>query len=489
MAMEKDTILVVEDEALVGLELKEDLERLGYCVPEVVESGEAVMPAVARYKPDLLLMDVRLPGSPDGIDVAFQVKAEFDVPVIYLTAYSDTETLRRAARTDPDAFLFKPFDERELAANVAIALARAKSGEQRKRELRGAVALIDALDDPALIADEEGRIIHVNAAGIKVLNIADSSALASAQLSRLLVRPGDQDGRGALDLRRIGDGGALSRIASVQRLLRFDGHEYGSLVLFGTMEKRERRLLAESAAEANAILQRGLPGPDSAGQGYRVAGFLDPCPSGSGDFFDAFPVGAGKVGFYGLDVMGHGVVTALMAFSLRDLIPALGRSGSSGGAATPAELLKSLYKRYCRPESFGATFFSIAYGVIDGPSGEYRLARGGYTPVLRIDARGYMRIHRSGGSAVGVADDAEIEESGGVLSPGDRLLVVSNGLLDSFGGGLLEESLRNLGSFAESNRALSLEAFVEAFQRRSRAEAAKRASVDDVSLLVIERAR
>src|SRR5512142_119076 len=141
----KETILVVEDETLVGLELKEDLERLGYYVPEVIESGEAVVQAVARLQPDLVLMDIRLRGGLDGIEAAYQAKAEFDLPVIYLTAYSDTDTLRRAALTGPDAFLLKPFDERELAANVELALSRARSSEPLRRELRGAISLVDAL--------------------------------------------------------------------------------------------------------------------------------------------------------------------------------------------------------------------------------------------------------------------------------------------------------------------------------------------------------
>jgi DNA-binding response OmpR family regulator len=484
---EKEKILVVEDEALVGLELKEGLERLGYCVPDVIESGEAVVQAVARHKPDLLLMDVRLRGSLDGIDAAYQAKAEFDMPVIFLTAYSDTDTIRRAALTNPDAFLLKPFDERELAANVQIALSRAKRGETRKRELRGASALIDALDEPALIADEEGKIVHVNKAGIKLLNIADSSALARVQLSRLLAVSGCEPEAGSLDLSRIGGEGARSRIVSMQKLLRFDGYEYGSVVLLSAMEKREGKLLVESAVEANAILQGFLPGAASAGPGFRVAGFLDPCLSGSGDLFGVFPVGEGKTAFYGLDVMGHGVVTSLMAFSLHDVVPALGR-GFAGRELGPAELIGALYERYCRPETTGAAFFTIAYGVIDKATGEYRVARGGYTPVIHLGAEGRMRVHHSKGSAVGILGEAEIEEVGGILEPGDRLIVASDGFLESFGGeGLLDESLERLGSFAAAHRGLSLDAMVEAFKRRSRESAMKRFFADDVSLLAIER--
>ena len=186
--MTKETILVVEDETLVGLELKEDLERLGYFVPEVLESGEAVVQAVARHQPDLMLMDIRLRGSLDGIEAAFQAKAEFDLPVIYLTAYSDPDTLRRAAPTGPDAFLLKPFDERELAANVQLALSRAKSGETLRRELRGAISLVDALEEPALIADLGGKIAHANKAAVAFLKVPDT-ACSRGWISRAYSSP------------------------------------------------------------------------------------------------------------------------------------------------------------------------------------------------------------------------------------------------------------------------------------------------------------
>jgi CheY-like chemotaxis protein len=472
--MSNETILVVEDETLVGLELKEDLERLGYFVPEVIESGEAVVPAVARYQPDLVLMDVRLRGSLDGIEAAFQAKAEFDLPVIYLTAYSDADTLRRAAQTSPDGFLLKPFDERELAANIAIALARAKGGETAQQELRGAVSLVDALDEALIIADLEGRVVHANKAAALLLGMTDSSRLARAELSRVLELP---------------RAGSSSSIASIEPLCRADGQRYGSLILFGAMERRERRILENSAAEANAILLGLLPLSDAAGRGYRVAGFLNPCLSGSGDLFDVFPSGPGTTSFYSLDVMGHGLVASLMALSLHDLLPGLGR-GTWGAPPKPSELLRSLYARYYarRETERGGGFFTIAYGSIEAASGEYAIARGGYTPVLHLGRNGKPRIHNTKGAAVGVMSDAEVEEARGVLAPGDRLLLVSDGLLEAFGGeGSVSESLERLSAFADRLRASSLEAFVEAFSIRSREFAVGRSSEDDSSLLVIER--
>ena len=418
----KETILVVEDETLVGLELKEDLERLGYFVPEVLESGEAVVQAVARHQPDLMLMDIRLRGSLDGIEAAFQAKAEFDLPVIYLTAYSDPDTLRRAALTGPDAFLLKPFDERELAANVQLALSRAKSGEPLRRELRGAMSLVDALAEPALIADLEGKIAHANKAAVDFLKVSDTSLLSRVELSRIL-EPGWNEPSRKLVKLQSGEERATGKIASVERLLRSDGREYGSLVVFGSMERRERLLLEASAAEANAALIRLLPAASAAGPGYKVGGFLDPCLSGSGDFFDVFSAGESEIAFYGFDVMGHGILASLMAFSLHDLLPVLGWGrGDSATAPAPAEIVRSLYARYGSRGggAFGGIFFTIAYGTIDEATGEYRVARAGYTPILHLEVGGRMRVHYTKGAAVGVAADAEIEEAKGTLSPGDR---------------------------------------------------------------------
>jgi len=491
--MSKETILVVEDETIVGLELRDDLERLGYLVPEVLETGEAVVEAVARLQPDLMLMDIRLKGNLDGIEAAHEAKAMFDLPVIYLTAYSDPDTLRRAALTGPDAFLLKPYAERELAANVQLALSRAKCGEPLRRELRGAMSLVDALAEPALIADLDGRIAHANEAAAAFLKAPDPSMLSRVELSRLLEPGWRESGRKFVKLQE-GDEGGVGKIASVERLLHSDGREYGSLIVFGSMERRERLLLEASAAEANAALFHLLPGPSAAGPGYRVGGFLEPCLSGSGDVYDVFSAGDGQIAFYALDVMGHGILASLMAFSLREILPVLGW-GKGERAPTPAEIMRSLYERYDRHDRYGSTgeraigstFFTIAYGTMDAKTGHYRVARAGYTPVLHLEAGGKMRVHYTIGAAVGVIGDAEIEEATGTLSPGDRLVLASDGLLAAFGPGLLESSLERLRTYADGFRGAALEDFVGGFRHYLREAARGELMDDDVSLLVIER--
>lgn len=110
----KGTVLVVEDEALVGMELEEGLAQRGLLVPEVVTRGDQVLDAVARVKPDLLLMDIRIAGGLDGIQAAERVRQVSKVPIVFLTAYNDAATVARAQALHPEGFLVKPFSDEEL---------------------------------------------------------------------------------------------------------------------------------------------------------------------------------------------------------------------------------------------------------------------------------------------------------------------------------------------------------------------------------------
>jgi serine phosphatase RsbU (regulator of sigma subunit)/DNA-binding NarL/FixJ family response regulator len=479
-------ILIVEDEPLVAMELKENLERKGYCVPDVLDSGEEVGPAVARLHPDLVLMDIRLKGKLDGVQAASLAKLHHDIPVIFLTAYSDMDTLNRAASVNPEAFLLKPFDEQELFANIHIALSREVGDDDPlRRELYGAMSMVDALEDPAMIVDRAGKIARVNVAAARLLNLGDPAELERVSLSRIMDLPENPQGPRCDGLKMKGSG-TVGVVASIERLLRADGREYGSLVLFSSMEKRESRLLETSAAQANSALINLLPASDALGPGYRVLGFLDPSPSGSGDLFGVFAVGAGKAAFYSLDVMGHGIIAALMAFSLHDILMDMGGRGAAG-VLPPTDVLKALYKRYYGRSAIAVTFFTIDYGVLDPGTGEYCVVRGGHTPVLHLDAKGGMKIHQTKGTAVGVMADADVEEARDVLLSGDRLLLASDGLLEAFGGEGLNQALANLAAFSDGLSAASLEDFVKAVRDYSRERLKDHRMKDDVSLLVIER--
>jgi CheY-like chemotaxis protein len=97
--VKKASIMVVEDEGIVALQIKESLEARGYDVPVVVHSGEEALRRVTQTEPDLIVLDIRLRGEMSGIEVARRIHATLKIPVIYLTAHSDAETLRQARET------------------------------------------------------------------------------------------------------------------------------------------------------------------------------------------------------------------------------------------------------------------------------------------------------------------------------------------------------------------------------------------------------
>lgn len=124
--MPKAKIMIVEDERIVADDLKDNLVAMGYDVCGKAYSGEQALVIVGKELPDLVLMDIKLEGSMDGIEAAGLIKERFGVPVIYLTAFSDADILQRAKVTEPFGYLLKPFQSRELRSTVEIALFKAR---------------------------------------------------------------------------------------------------------------------------------------------------------------------------------------------------------------------------------------------------------------------------------------------------------------------------------------------------------------------------
>jgi PAS domain S-box-containing protein len=120
--MEKIKVLVVEDELIIATNLQQRLARLGYLVPAIATTGEEAVQKARDLRPDVILMDIRLGGEMDGIDAADQIKGLYKIPIVYLTAYADAETLSRAKITEPYGYIIKPVEDRELQSNIEIAV-------------------------------------------------------------------------------------------------------------------------------------------------------------------------------------------------------------------------------------------------------------------------------------------------------------------------------------------------------------------------------
>lgn len=165
------SVLIVEDESLIALEISTLLNKMGYPFTSLAADGVEAIHKAREMKPELVLMDISLKGEMDGIEAARQILLEHDVPVIFLTALTDEETIQRASKIEPYAYLVKPFRPYEVETAVAISLykhaseKRLKESEERYRRL-----FEEAIDGIAILALDSQVLLDCNPALLQILD-------------------------------------------------------------------------------------------------------------------------------------------------------------------------------------------------------------------------------------------------------------------------------------------------------------------------------
>lgn len=162
--MPGQSVLIVEDESVVALDLKLQLKKLGYEVVGVADSGEDAVARVSAQAPDIILMDVRLRGTLDGIQAAEQLRRAHDVPIIFLTSHSDDETVQRAAQTAPYGYLTKPYQIKELRAGIEVALTKAGMERQLRESDQWFAHTLRCVADGVVLTDLKGQVRFLNPA-------------------------------------------------------------------------------------------------------------------------------------------------------------------------------------------------------------------------------------------------------------------------------------------------------------------------------------
>ncbi|MFP4551618.1 MAG: response regulator [Spirochaetales bacterium] len=179
MSSSRSRIVIVEDELIVAHSIQMRLELYGYEVAGIAKSGEDALEMLESASPELILMDIRLAGILDGISTAEEIRKNRDVPIIFLTAYSDDDTLARAKIAEPFGYIIKPFETRELVNNIEIALYRKKMADQLSASEARFRGLFENAVIGLILVDASGTVVEVNRRMVDLLDCSREEALAS----------------------------------------------------------------------------------------------------------------------------------------------------------------------------------------------------------------------------------------------------------------------------------------------------------------------
>lgn len=154
--MRKKQILIVEDERIVADDIKVSVEKLGYAVSGIAFSGEDAVKKAEELQPDLILMDIILEKKMNGIEAADIVRSRLDIPIVYLTAYSDKKTIEQAKTTEPFGYILKPFEDRDLHSTIEMAFYKHMMSSRLKESEEKYRSLAENAYDAIYIMDPEG---------------------------------------------------------------------------------------------------------------------------------------------------------------------------------------------------------------------------------------------------------------------------------------------------------------------------------------------
>jgi two-component system, cell cycle sensor histidine kinase and response regulator CckA len=215
-------VLVVEDEAIVAMDLEQQLTASGYEVVGLLDTGEQAVAQAAELRPDVVLMDIRLRGKMDGIEAAARIRAEADLPVVYLTAHSDEETFGRARSTDPMAYVLKPFDARSLRAAIELGLYRHRTDRKLRQVERWMTSTMRSVGDALIATDLAGRVTYLNPMAERLAGVSfhEATGMEFETVFPLIDRHGDTiEG----PVRQVLREGLVVGLAEGTRLVRRDG--------------------------------------------------------------------------------------------------------------------------------------------------------------------------------------------------------------------------------------------------------------------------
>ena len=176
----KCSILIVEDERIVAKDLQQTLAGMGYDAFAIASSAEEAIARASEKCPDIVLMDIRIKGTLDGIQTAGILRSKFDVPIIYLTAHADEATLTRAKTTEAYGYLLKPVRSAELRSAVEVAVYKQKIDKRLRQRERWFSTTLRSIADAVVTVDLAGKITFINPAAEALIGLGAEDAIGKS---------------------------------------------------------------------------------------------------------------------------------------------------------------------------------------------------------------------------------------------------------------------------------------------------------------------
>jgi PAS domain S-box-containing protein len=257
MTTKPTSVMIVEDEALIAADLEHRLMELKYEVTAVVDSASAAWRAIEARRPDVILMDIRIHGPVDGIELAQQVRERQNIPVVFLTAHADSATLQRAKLTQPYGYLIKPVGAGALPGAIETTLYRHRAEQELRRRKSWLETTLRSIGDAILVTDREQRVCYANAEATALLGM-EESACVDHPLDQVLALRHDAGGQVVPSLLPVAElegttvqfpphvhienrEGQLVQVEGAVTPCLLEGERYGAVVVFRDITARLAR--------------------------------------------------------------------------------------------------------------------------------------------------------------------------------------------------------------------------------------------------------
>lgn len=269
----KIKIMIVEDELIVAKNIENHLRKIGYEVIAIVDSGEEAIARAAETKMDLVLMDIKLTGEIDGVEAARQINNRFQIPVVYLTAYADDETLQRAKVTAPFGYIIKPFESKKLHTTIEIALYK-NNMERKLKESELRFRTLASFSPVGIFqTDINGNCIYVNERWCEIAGLSPEQAMGDGwikalhfedriSISRAWYQMVESGGKFTREYRFQTPGGKITWVFGHAAPLKKESGEKTGYIATITditlLKKLEEELLTSKKLESIGILAGGI---------------------------------------------------------------------------------------------------------------------------------------------------------------------------------------------------------------------------------------